>query len=723
MSFAQTTINQPADDSPDAYLLSLAPQNSTARFLYNKTTGKKTVVEGAAGTNKVLYVAAPSAGDYADPDVARWGNIGDLVGLTHKGDLLTSDGTTTTVLPVGANGYSLVANSAQPNGLEWALVGGGGAGVTSVGSNSIGGVDSGGSGLSFSIDPITTTGTISLADSGVTPGVYPSDATKKVPILTIDIAGRTTDIAEANIAPVTINTSANLTGAAVLSPGDSTTLDLSNTGVVAGSYGTGNSVATILVDGKGRISSAVNTAISAITINTTAPLSGGGSVAPAGSLTLSLGNSGVVGGSYVATNLTVNNQGIITSASSAATRTLTAGTGLTITGPSQWYASSSFGVSIALTNTGVTANPYGSATSVPTFTVDAQGRLTTAANVAINGSALGSITVTPVGPLTVGGSPVSLGGTLTLTNTALDSVGTNSWKAGTNSVVAVQAVAVGDTAKAGPNGVTAGYNTGNVLSSDSVFLGANQANPSGVNNVLIGSLAGGSLTTGTANVYAGGSSGNLTAAANYSVGFGYNARCNGSNSGAFGANSYANGSNVWAFGQGVTNTMANSALFGDSTAFIVKSAGFHESSAWYSCKAGRSSGTQTVTFPGPVTLTIASTVWTSGCAVSGNNITLPQANTQFSINACIKTSAVTGPALGTINMRIRYYDGTTTSTISETSYTSNASAGNVIAWCCSATVQTPNVTTSYVFAELERLTGGTTSVDISSYAITAKRDT
>jgi hypothetical protein len=63
----------------------------------------------------------------------------------------------------------------------------------------------------------------------------------------------------------------------------------------------------------------------------------------------------------------------------------TAGTGLTL-------ASNQF----SITNTAVTANSYGGASSVPTFTVNAQGQLTAASNtsIAINASAITSGTVT-----------------------------------------------------------------------------------------------------------------------------------------------------------------------------------------------------------------------------------------------------------------------------------------------------------------------------------------
>ncbi len=45
---------------------------------------------------------------------------------TTKGDIIVNDGTKNTRLPVGTNGYALVANSSQPTGLEWAFINGGG---------------------------------------------------------------------------------------------------------------------------------------------------------------------------------------------------------------------------------------------------------------------------------------------------------------------------------------------------------------------------------------------------------------------------------------------------------------------------------------------------------------------------------------------------------------------------------------------------------------------
>lgn len=98
-----------------------------------------------------------------------------------------------------------------------------------------------------------------------------------------------------------------------------------------------------------------------------------------------------------------------------------AGTGLTLSG-----------TQFSITNTGVTANSYGGAATVPTFTVNAQGQLTLAANASI-AIAASQVTSGTFGnsmltnsSITINGNSVSLGGstTVTATTTAALTAGT-----------------------------------------------------------------------------------------------------------------------------------------------------------------------------------------------------------------------------------------------------------------------------------------------------------
>ena len=118
------------------------------------------------------------------------------------------------------------------------------------------------------------------------------------------------------------------------------TLDLTDTTVSAGSYGSATAIPTFTVDAKGRLTAA-GTASLATTLN----ISGDSGTDGVALLTETLN---FAGGTAITTTVTDDD------------------------------------VSIALDNTAVTAGSYGSATQLATFTVDAQGRLTAAANVAAN---------------------------------------------------------------------------------------------------------------------------------------------------------------------------------------------------------------------------------------------------------------------------------------------------------------------------------------------------
>jgi hypothetical protein len=143
---------------------------------------------------------------------------------------------------------------------------------------------------------------------------------------------------------------------------------------------------------------------------------------------------------YGGTGLTAtptNGQLLIGNGTGYTLSTLTAGTGLTI-------VNSAGAITTSITNTGVVAGAYGSASSVTTLTVNAQGQLTVAGNVAIAISA---------SQITSGTLPVVRGGT------GLSSyvVGDIIFASGTTALSRLADVATGNALISGGVGVAPSY--------------------------------------------------------------------------------------------------------------------------------------------------------------------------------------------------------------------------------------------------------------------------
>jgi hypothetical protein len=173
---------------------------------------------------------------------------------------------------------------------------------------------------------------------------------------------------------VTAVTWVQFSGAGTYTAGTGLTLtgtqfSITNTAATAGTYGNAARTITQTINAQGQITNIFDQPISIAPsqINATIPNSG-------------LTNSSVT---YNGVTVALGASGTITANT---TNTLTIGTGLSGTS-----FNGSAPVTIAISNTAVTAGSYGSATQVGTFTVNAQGQLTLAGNTTVT-PAVGSIT-------------------------------------------------------------------------------------------------------------------------------------------------------------------------------------------------------------------------------------------------------------------------------------------------------------------------------------------